>query len=359
MGDAVTNHIAEIARRLSQWGIPSAIYGADISSSPIPQAQLDQQYADFLDNPDDILLYHYSAYCENYLLYRRSRNRKVLIYHNITPAEFFHPYDTVYESLCRRGRQTLQELTECDLAVGVSEYNRQELIAACFAAERTGVLPLFLSTETWERTPRQERLYRQLKADGVANILFVGKVAPNKRFEDLIKIFAAYHRHANPRSRLIVAGARFLPRYDQALDGLVARLGLQDAVLFTNRVPLADLKACYEAADLFLCASQHEGFCVPLLEAMYFDVPILARGVTGVPYTLGEAGVQFHQVSYPVLAEVMDVLIGDQVVRAQVIASQRARLRAFDSARVEDSLRAVLQTVGALPASPAAIDEGR
>lgn len=353
-GDAVTNHIVEIDRRLSSWGFTSYIYGSSIAAAPVDKARPDSAYVPALKNPDDVLIYHYSAYCDNYTLFRGSSHRKILVYHNITPAEYFRPYDAMYESLCARGRLTLTELTDCDLAMGVSEYNRQELVRAGFAAERTGVLPLFLGVDDFESTPRNASLYRYLKSGDVANVLFVGRVAPNKGFEDLIKIFYHYHRYVNRRSRLILVGARFLPRYDQVLDALVARLRLADSVVFTNRVSLRDLKTCYEAADLFLCASRHEGFCVPLLEAMYFDVPIMARAAAGVPYTLGQAGVQFYELDYSLLAEVMHLLITDGTLHRQVVATQRQRLGEFAPARVECRLREVLQAVG-VPAPESAV----
>jgi glycosyltransferase involved in cell wall biosynthesis len=345
-GDAVTNHIVEIDRRLTRWGLATRIYGADIAAAPTDKAQLDREYVPCLENTDDLLLYHYSAYCENYELFRRSRNRKVLIYHNITPAEFYHPYDAVYESLCDQGRRLLPQLVECDLALGVSEYNRDELVVAGFAADRLGVLPLFLGVQDFDQAPRVDALYRQLKTGGTANILFVGKVAPNKAFEDLIKIFSAYHRHTNPNSRLILVGARFVPRYDRVVDRLVARLGLKDAVIFTDRVRLAELKTYYQAADLFLCASRHEGFCAPLLEAMYFDAPILAREMTAIPTTLGRAGVRFRELDYPRLAEMMQILVEDSALRRQVIATQRARLADFAPERVEACLQDALCRVG-------------
>jgi glycosyltransferase involved in cell wall biosynthesis len=345
-GDAVTNHIIEIDRRLRAWGFLTAIYGADIAAAPTAAAQADTDYTPFLEAADDLLIYHYSAYCENQALFRRSRNRKVLVYHNITPSDYFHPYDLVYEALCRRGREQLGELVACELAVGVSEYNRRELLSAGFLAERTAVLPLFLSVEDFQRTPRDEAYYWKLKTGGVTNILFVGKVAPNKAFEDLLKIFAAYHRHVNPVSRLILAGARFLPGYDRLLNALAVRLGVSDAVVFTDRLRLRELRACYEAADLFLCASRHEGFCAPLLEAMYFRVPILARAEAAVPETLGAAGVLFHCLDYPTLAELMETLTHDRDVRERIILAQEARLADFAPARVAAQLHAVLETVG-------------
>ena len=353
-GDAVTNQIVEIDRRLARWGFASQIYGSEISAAPIATAQLDSAYLPFVDEPNDVLLYHYSAYCENHALFRRSRNRKVLIYHNITPAEYFRPYDHYYESLCNQGRRLLPELSKCDYAVGDSEYNRLELVQQGFASDHTGVLPLFLGVEGFDRAQHDAALLRRLKAGDTTNILFVGRVAPNKAFEDLIKVFCSYHRHVNPNSCLILAGARFLPSYNRALDELVVRLALADAVIFTDRISLRQLKTYYLAADLFLCASRHEGFCAPLLEAMYFGIPIVAHAAGAVPYTLGRAGVQFHALQYDVLAELMGLLMENQAMRRQIIATQKTRLDEYAPARVEEQLRAVLSMVGV--GAPAEID---
>jgi glycosyltransferase involved in cell wall biosynthesis len=351
-GDAVTNHILEIERRLRAWGMETRVFGANIEAAPGARAELDAGYQEFAGNTDDLLIYHYSAYCDNHKLYLRSRNRRLFVYHNVTPAAFFRPYDTSYEGICARGRALLPRLQECDLALGDSEYNRRELVDAGFAAERTGVLPIFVSTADLEAVPRDEGLYEQLRARGTANLLFVGRVAPNKAFEDLLTLFAAYRR-LNRSSRLILVGARFLPRYDRLLERLAGRLGLADSVIWTNRVSLQELKTYYQAADLFLCASQHEGFCVPLVEAMHFDLPILARARAAVPDTLGQAGVQFHQLDHAVLAEVMDLLIADRGLRARVIAGQKRRLEELAPGRVEIRLAQFLASLGvAVPGSP-------
>ena len=345
-GDAVSNQILEIERQLSAWGFSTNIFGSRLGPGMGRIADLDLAYHQHMDNADDLLIYHYSAYCENHLLYERSRNRRVLMYHNITPGEYYAPYDLWYESLCSRGRQVLPRLQACDLALGASEYRLQELADAGFAGERTAVLPIFIQVDEFEAISRNTGLCRRLRRGGTRNILFVGRVAPNKAFEDLIKIFYHYHRYLNADSRLLLVGTRFLSSYDGALDALVERLNLTDAVVFTDRVSLSALKTYYEAADLFLCASRHEGFCVPLIESMHFGVPILARAETAVPYTLGPAAIAFHQMDYGVLAETMHMLIEDQDLRRQVVATQSQRLDDFAAAKVEDRLRAALQSLG-------------
>lgn len=346
VGDAVTNHIMEIDRRLSRWGFDTRIYGSDITAAPKGRAASDREYEPSASYSENVLIYHYSAYCDNYRLFQRARHRKILVYHNVTPPEFFRPYDPFYESICARGRNLLGELTECDLALGVSEYNRAELIERGFPEGKTSILPLFLGVEDFANCSRSERFYRELGAEGHSNILFVGRVAPNKAFEDLIKIFASYRRYVDPRAKLIFAGARFLPTYDKVLDALVERLQLRDAVIFTDRVRLAELKSCYEAADAFLCASKHEGFCAPLLEAMYFQLPILARATTGVPYTLGDAGLQFTTLDTPYLAELLGVVLADPGLRRQIVEGQNKRLRDFTPAKVEARLAAALEQIG-------------
>jgi glycosyltransferase involved in cell wall biosynthesis len=345
-GDAVTNHIVEIDRRLSAWGFATHIYGANVDAAPVEKAQLDSKYEPFLENTDDLLIYHYSAYCDNHALFQHSQNRKVLVYHNITPAEFFRPYDAAYERLCSRGRRVLSELADCDLALGVSEYNRQELVETGFSEEMTGVLPLFLSVEDLEKAPRNEHLFEELTNACTTNILFVGKIAPNKAFEDLIKVFFHYHHYLDHNSRLILVGARFLSLYDRQLERLVDCLGLAKSVVFTDRVPLGDLKTYYEAADLFLCASRHEGFCIPLLEAMYFQLPVVARATSALPYTLGRAGIRFHRLDYPVLAETLQLLVRDRDLRDQIISAEQQRLVDFSPAQVEVTLRDHLQALG-------------
>ncbi len=351
-GDAITNAIAALDRQLTAWGFATRIYGADIAAARMPKAELDTAYRS--DNPDDLLIYHYSAYCDNYRLFQQSRQRKILVYHNITPAEFYRPYDPFMEAVCAQGRAVLPMLTECDLALGVSEYNRQELIEVGFDERRTGVLPILLDQDHFAATARDNRVYRRLTQSGWTNLLFVGRVAPNKAHQDVIKLFAAYQA-VNPRSRLWLVGARFVGQYDAALDRLVARLGLQECVTFTDRVTLAELKAYYEAADAFVCASRHEGFCVPLLEAMYFGVPILARAETAIPSTLGDAGVLYHEPDYGVLAETLGVMIEDTGLRAQLIERQHQRLADFAPARVIDRLREALTQVGVPVPDPAMV----
>ncbi len=343
-GDAITNAIAALDRQMTAWGLTTRIYGANIEAARLPKAELDTAYRD--DNPDDLLIYHYSAYCENYQLFRRSRHRKLLVYHNITPSHFYRPYDPFMEAVCSQGRAVLPLLRECELAVGVSEYNRRELVEAGFPPERTAVLPILLDLDTVAATRRDEKLFRRLSQSRGTRLLFVGRVAPNKAHQDLLSLLAAYREGVDPYAHLTLVGARFLPRYDALLDRLAERLGVAEAVTFTDRVSLSELKAYYEGASVFVCASQHEGLCVPLLEAMGVGLPILARAEAAVPDTLGEAGVLYHASDFGTLAETVGLMVGEEGLRGRLVAGGRERLAHFAPDRIAAQWRVTLLALG-------------
>lgn len=350
-GDAISNHILEIDDRLRAWGLEASIYAGYIDPEVADRARPESEYLAHLHATDDLLIYHYGLYSPTMRYFQASRGRKVLIYHNITPAGYFRHWSREQELLCDVGQRALPGLASCDLALGDSEFNRQELVEAGFDEARTGVLPIFLTQGRFEALPPNHDLLDRLRQGGTANFLTVGRVVPSKAIEDVIRIFAVYHETINANSRLLVVGSRYLPLYDAALDALVTELGLDDAVTFTGLVPDADLKTYYQAASLYLHASHHEGFCVPLLESMHFGLPILARKAGAVPETLGNAGVLFTRPEYEQVAEMAHLLVTDEDLRARVIAQQRARLADFAPARVETRLREILERLGVLSRS--------
>lgn len=339
MGDAIANHALEIDARLRAWGYETAIYAQHVAPEMVGRVRSDADFAPHLHARDDLLIYHYSIYSPNTRLFRAARGRRLLIYHNITPPHFFRRWDAGQALLCEAGRRALHTLRDCDLALGDSEFNRQELIEAGFSPEATGVLPIFL--------PKLPDAPRARAGDsGTVNWLTVGRVVPNKAIEDVIRIFYVYHRFINAHSRLDIVGSRYLPTYDAQLDRLVAGLGLAECVVFVGRVSDAELAAYYRAADLYVSASFHEGFCVPLIECMHFGVPILARKAAATPETLGDAGVLFTDLGYDRVAEMAHLLTTDRGLRQRVIQKQKERLQALGPDRVEAALVQALNRLG-------------
>jgi glycosyltransferase involved in cell wall biosynthesis len=185
--------------------------------------------------------------------------------------------------------------------------------------------------------------------DEWTNVLFVGRVIPNKRIENVIRSFAAYKARYNHRSRLLIVGSYGgFERYLTMLHQFVARLGVRD-VHFTGHVSNEELTAYYNVADVFLCASEHEGFCVPLIEAFYKRIPVLALARTAVPATMDGAGVLYEEPDAGDVAALVDAVVSDEGLQERILAGQDA---ALDRLRRRDFGGMVLQYVEQVLAAP-------
>jgi glycosyltransferase involved in cell wall biosynthesis len=183
----------------------SRIFAYDMDEFGRRYASFDTAYREFAGSRDDLLIFHYALYCDNYRYYLESRNRKVLIYHNITPPVFYEYFYPEAVRLCAMGRDLLPQLAVCDLALGDSDFNRRELVEAGFPEEITGVLPINPPLHRLDGVQEDRELAHWL-GDGKTNLLYVGRVVPNKKLEDVIKLFYCYHRGVNACSRLVFAG---------------------------------------------------------------------------------------------------------------------------------------------------------
>jgi glycosyltransferase involved in cell wall biosynthesis len=248
--------------------------------------------------------------------------------------------------MAARGRTELATLAgRVDLALGVSEFNRRELEELGFSS--TGVLPLIVDTArltSAEPVPAIERILQ----DGLVNILFVGRIAPNKKIEDHIRLAEHYKRNVDVYYRFIFVGKETaVPRYTDAIRALVAEFRmLPERFWFTGTVPDNELAAYYRNAHAYVSLSEHEGFCVPLVEAMAMDVPVLAYGAAAVPETLGGAGVSFAPKDLEWASELLASLVYDEPLRNGIINGQRRRVKDFSPTRIEPVVRAVLAGVG-------------
>jgi glycosyltransferase involved in cell wall biosynthesis len=330
-GDAIGHEVLGAQRVLRQAGYKSDIF---VETADARLEPLTRDYTELVDvsHPDNLLLHHFSLGSKASRTAYALPDRMALIYHNITPPEYFVGIHRTLVRQCYRGRRELQAYADrCDLALGDSAFNCQELKALGFP--RTAVLPVVPDFSHLDDEP--QRLVADQFDDDWTNILFVGRVTPNKRIEDLIRCFYAYHTRLNPRSRLLIVGLFSLfERYLAALTHLIDELSLNN-VHFVGHVSDAELVAYYELADLFLCASEHEGFCVPLVEAFYKQIPVLAYAATAVPSTMDGAGILFDDKRPEVVAALMDAVLSnvrlqDAIVRDQLAAVRRLQAKDFD-----------------------------
>jgi glycosyltransferase involved in cell wall biosynthesis len=297
-----------------------------------------------VSSPDTVCLFHFSIGSAAARLALTVPDRLVLRYHNITPPEFFADHLPHLARQCHQGRRELRAFApRTALALGVSAFNRRELDQAGFA--RTGVLPISLDLEALRHGP-QSATVRRLYADGRANLLFVGRIIPNKRIEDLLRLFAVYQRSIDSSARLLLVGDHWgYEPYLLRLEELSRALTLEDAI-FTGQVEDDELRAHYASAAAYVSMSEHEGFCVPLLEAMAFGVPVMAYDAGAVAETLDGAGLLLRDKRPEEAAELLQRIVRDTALRRAVLATQAQRLerlRAEDTrARVREALAPVL-----------------
>lgn len=340
-GDAVGNQAVRIRQLLRGWGYRSQVY-AQFRDNRLDDPGLD--YHRYQDDPGDVLIFHYSIGSPVTEFVRGLSAPVVPYYHNVTPPGYLRGYNEPLADLLEQGRRELALLRDAPLALAASEYNRQEMLALGF--KRVEVLP-YLITFDWLRASAEGPAGQAIADrfdDGAINLLFVGRLVPNKRQDDLIRAFHAYHRLVNPHSRLLLVGSEAnAPGYRLELESLAQAFELAGHVHLVGAAgPREGLGGYYRAADLFLCLSEHEGFCIPLLEAMAFDVPVVAYRAAGVPYALGGAGVLVNQKRYDLLAELVDLLVRDGGQRRRLLAGQRRRLEVLAPARVEEKLGACI-----------------
>jgi glycosyltransferase involved in cell wall biosynthesis len=320
-GDAIGNEALAIRGHLRAAGFDSEIYAESVDPRLSREARPLEAYLE-ASGPASVCLYHFAVGSAAGPLIHSLPDRLVLRYHNVTPARFFLGYQNHVMGLCHHGRRTLEAFAaRAELALGVSEFNRRELAAAGFA--RSGVLPIVLDPAAYRgrRSPVVQRQY----GDGRANVLFVGRVIPNKRHEELLAAFALFQR-GRPRSRLLLVGdSAGCSHYHDRLRERARDLGLRD-VVFSGHVEQDELLAYYSAADVFVCLSEHEGYCVPLIEAMLLGVPVIAFDAGAVRETLRGGGVLLTDKRPELVAELIESLVADPALRAAVLASQARAL---------------------------------
>ena len=343
VGDAISREARCLRQVLRDLGFPSDIFA--------PAAHIEPAVSDdclslqrYVCGPRDTVVFHCSIESTASPVFAGTAARKVLRYHNITPGEFFDGYDDALAARLRRGREALGRLAACADAVwAVSEFNASEIRELGIGGVR--VVPLLFTPAM----AQVEADVAQLAKVGgnMRNILFVGRMVPNKCVEDLILAFAWYHRCIERRSRLVLVGSeRSCPRYYAMLHLLAGRLELPN-VCFEGFLTDAQLAACYASADVFVSASRHEGYCLPLVEAMCHDVPVIARATGGTPEAMSQAGVLYDEMRPRVLAELVHRVLHDRALRKDVTDSQARRVSELRERDLHAECRALVAEVAA------------
>lgn len=340
--DAIGENMFAIQKELRRLGYDSEVFCLTCSDDIRDRVtRLDLDKPGF--SPDQVLIFHYSIGFSGLDKALSLPAKKILVYHNITPPEFLDDFSPMIANYCREGRQELLKFKgKVDLVVGDSEYNVQELRQMGFQGGTA--VPILFDFKKFA-TPPDPDILKKYGGDGWVNWLFVGRVFPNKKQEDIVKAFYYYKKYMNPSSRLIlVGGYKDLRVYYEYLLHFVDSLGVKD-VIITGSVPESELVAYYKIANLFISMSEHEGFCVPLIEAIYSGIPIMAYNSSAVPETLGDAGVLIKEKRFPEIAELARYILENGELRNKLIENQKKRLQIFSTEAVLQKWQQVLNGV--------------
>lgn len=339
-GDAVGNDTLAVHSCLKKAGYDSIIAADYVDDRLGNNVAVSTKDLSFICS-NDIVIYHLSTGNELNIRFGNLNCRKIIKYHNITPPEFFFGYNKVILNSCIEGyKETAYLSDKPEYVFADSFYNRQELIHMGYSCP-IKVLPILIPFEDYKKEPNREIMEKM--SDGCINIIFAGRIAPNKRQEAVIEAFYYYQKYYNPRSRLILVGNyNVYDNYYNSLEKYIKVLGVQNVVL-TGHIKFSDILAYYRSADLFLCMSDHEGFCVPLVESMFFDIPIVAKDTTAIGETLGGSGFLLSDKDPKIAAGVLNKILTDEELRKKILMNQRERLKDFDNHKVEKQLLSCIE----------------
>ena len=336
--DAISNEALVLRHIFRSWGYDSDIFSEARRILP----ELRREARDFTEyaasaSPDDVVLLHLSIGSPLNSRFAELPCRKAILYHNVTPSHYFDFINkkTAYD--LAKGRAQVQSLAGTgEVVLADSRFNADELVSLGY--RDVAVLPLVLDLD--RLVSRPDRRVLRKYGDGTVNVLFVGRCAPNKRIEDLLLAFAHFHHFVQPNSRFIHVGSfAGTERYYYLLLTRVRELGLDGHVHFAGSVPQGELNAFYACARMFLCMSEHEGFCIPLIESMAHSLPVLAYAAAAVPETLDGAGILFDEKRYDWVAEMMGRVSDDKALRRGILAAQHERLLRYRQRNLESELK--------------------
>jgi L-malate glycosyltransferase len=337
-GDAISGEALTIMRLLRESGIESDIYSVHTHEKLTAIPKHISTFEEDTRNQDSAVLLHYSiASPFNDIFSSLSNTKKILVYHNLTPVHWYASYNARVTEDLIKGRDELPLLLQhADMVLADSRFNADE--AKALGSTNTEVLPLVLDPHRWQEGPNPGILSALINHGG-KNILHVGRLAPNKCIEDIIKGFYFYHHKYQKNSKLWIVGSDTDTEiYSFELRKLAQELRLKEVVEFTGSVSDGELRAFYEGADAYICMSEHEGFCVPVIEALHYEIPIIAFSSSAIPETLGEGGILIEKKDPLLLGTLIHEVITSESEKNALIQAGLRQIETFSLANFKQAL---------------------
>jgi hypothetical protein len=337
--DAVSQHLLEMDRMFRELGHTTEIYSEFADASLVGRRRPVEELA---DSEADVLLLHWAGYTTLLGLASRFRGRKGVVYHNVTPSEFFRDVPATFD-FCEKGRRQVAQLADVfTFAIANSAYSARELGEAGLVETRVIPLP-------WEASGIADAIPASLP-DGGADVVVVGRVAPHKGIHTAVAAFPELERRLGRSVRLDIVGRKdgHSP-YVRGLEQSIERMGAGGRIRLVGEVGVEELRARFESAGALLVVSEHEGFCVPIAEAHGLGVPVVAHDAAAIAETLGDGGILLPDREPGTIAEALVRVLPGGADRERILERQRARRERFSRERVLADLDDALGWIRSLP----------
>lgn len=288
-------------------------------------------------NKNDVLIHHFSGQCHSLDKILSQNCKKVLVYHNITPQKFFETDNN--SEHCSIGESQLQQIHEkYDYFLADSQFNA-ECLYDLGVNKKVDVLPILIDFKDFDTYIKNKMLSKKEKL-----FLFVGRVAENKKHEDIIDIFDYYYSNINVNSKLVFVGnTEYSKEYYSYLLNKISRLKSNKNILFTGKVDDSVVNDYYANADVFICMSEHEGFCIPLLESMYCGVPTIAYDSSAIKNTMGDSGILVYKKDAEKIAKLIHVILENGAVKKSIIENQLKWVNTFKKENIRNEMSRLIK----------------
>ena len=325
-GDGVSNDVIDKSLLIKELGYTTAIY-SKYCDDRVAYARKDIK--ELQTNTDDIIIHHYSGYSNIIDAIRKCNCKKIFVYHNITPPEFL---DGEAKKSCEKGLKQLNEIKGFyDYFVGVSDYNVSCLkdMKICKEAD---VLPIMVDFGDKDTV-------KKIKKNDITKFLFVGRIAQNKKIEDVIDLFDYYYNNIDCNSKLFFIGNdQYFSDYTTMLLDRVKALSSRNNIVFTGKISDELLTKHYQEADVFVCMSEHEGFCIPVLEGMFYKIPVFAYDAGAISFTMGDSGVLIKSKQYDEISKLIYLVLSNKNLKDKILEAQDTNLLRFSKNSVKEKL---------------------
>jgi glycosyltransferase involved in cell wall biosynthesis len=314
-GDAVSNDVMGMFDVIGEQNLKVSIFAENIFTSNEIVKSIDC-IGNFIKDSEDVIIYHLSTgWFKGLDVLTKLNCKKIIKYHNITPPDYFYGFSSSHVESCKVGIEQLDIIANLDLELYLndSRFNKMEMISKGAKVSKCFVVPPFNNIERLKSLKPDFNILNKYN-DKKVNILSVGRVAPNKGFSELIDAFALYNKYFNKESRLIIVGDRHprLSAYINFLNDKVRSLNLEDYILFTGKVNDEQLKSYFLISNIFALTSYHEGFCLPLVEAMSMKIPVIAYGSAAVADTVDNGGIVWEDLDINLIAMTINEIINSK-----------------------------------------------